>query len=352
MKLLFSGGGTMGSVSPLLAVAERMKKEFPDCQMLWIGTKNGPEKTVVEKSGITFRAITSGKLRRYFSFQNFIDPFKILFGFFQALFIVGKFRPDIVVTAGSFVAVPVVFAAKLHGKKIIAHQQDILIGLANKLMFPLVDRVTVSFEDLLKVCPLDKSIFTGNPVRSFLFSGDKNKAVVEWKLKKDLPVLLVLGGGTGAEGVNKFFAGIATELVKICQVIHIFGSGKMLRVENTDSRYHAAEFLTDTLVDAYAAADLVISRAGISTLTELAALGKPTIIIPMPDSHQENNAAYFARVNAALYWKQKELDAGAVLGELKRIFESDELLRMSNNIKSLAVADAADRFVGVIKDLL
>jgi UDP-N-acetylglucosamine--N-acetylmuramyl-(pentapeptide) pyrophosphoryl-undecaprenol N-acetylglucosamine transferase len=343
----------MGSVSPLIAVAERLKVEFPDAEMLWLGTKTGPEKAVVEQRGVAFRAIANGKLRRYFDLRNFVDPFKIFVGFLQSTFIVAKFKPEIVLTAGSFVAVPVAYAARLLGKKIIAHQQDILIGLANKLMFPLATKITVSFEDLLKVCPMDKSTFTGNPVRSFLFNGSKERAAATWKLEKDLPTLLVLGGGTGAESVNAFFAKIAPDLIKFCQVIHVFGANKILKVEDASGRYHSLEFLTDDLADAYAAADLVVSRAGLSTLTELAVLAKPVIIIPIPDGHQENNAAYFARINAAIYWKQKEMQETAGLAQLKRLLANkEELARLAGNIKTLATADAVERFVEVIKEVL
>ncbi|MFH0814628.1 MAG: UDP-N-acetylglucosamine--N-acetylmuramyl-(pentapeptide) pyrophosphoryl-undecaprenol N-acetylglucosamine transferase [Candidatus Falkowbacteria bacterium] len=352
MKILFAGGGTMGSVSPLLAVSEKLKKEFPDCEMLWLGTKHGPEKMVVEKIGIIFRPICSGKLRRYFSLLNFVDPFKIFVGFCQSIGAIIKFKPDIILTAGSFVAVPVVWAGWLLRKKIIAHQQDILVGLANKLIFPAAARVTVSFEDLLKVCPMDKGIFTGNPVRSFLSKANKDKAIETFKLEKGAPVLLILGGGTGARSINDFFVKISDRLTEFCQIIHVCGVGKLVEAEK-NNRYHPVEFLTDGLADAYAAADLVITRAGLSTLTELAYLAKPTIIVPIPDGHQENNAAYFSKLNAAIYWKQKELDENKALAQVKSLLNNrEELGRLSNNIKGFAVADAADRFVNVVKDLL
>ncbi|MBI5254250.1 UDP-N-acetylglucosamine--N-acetylmuramyl-(pentapeptide) pyrophosphoryl-undecaprenol N-acetylglucosamine transferase [Candidatus Falkowbacteria bacterium] len=352
MKILFSGGGTMGSVSPLLAVAEQLKKEFLGCEMLWLGTKYGPEKLVVEKSNMLFRPICSGKLRRYFSLRNFVDPFKIFIGFCQAIGKIIKFKPDIILVAGSFVAVPVAAAGWLLRKKIVAHQQDILIGLANKLIFPMATRVTVSFEDLLKVCPMDKGVFTGNPIRSFLAKANKELAFEAFKLEKGLPVLLILGGGTGAQAINDFFVKISDRLTEFCQIIHICGAGKL--VESTkNSRYHSTEFLTDQLADVYAAADLVITRAGLSTLTELAFLAKPTIIVPIPDSHQENNAAYFSKLNAAIYWKQKELDENEALAQIKSLLNNrEELQRLSNNIKGFAVADAAERFVNVVKDLL
>lgn len=342
----------MGSVSPLLAVAERLKKEFSGCEMLWVGTKDGPEKLVVEKSGILFRSIFSGKLRRYFSLRNFVDPFKIFIGFCQSIVAIIKFKPDIILTAGSFVAVPVAWAGWLLRKKIIAHQQDILIGLANKLIFPAAMRVTVSFEDLLKVCPMEKGVFTGNPVRSFLAEASQAHAIETFKLEKGAPVLLILGGGTGAQSINDFFAKISNRLTEFCQIIHVCGAGKLVEAA-ANSRYHVVEFLTNGLADAYAAADLVITRAGLSTLTELAFLAKPTIIIPIPDSHQENNAAYFSRLNAAIYWNQKGLDENEALLQIKSLLNNtEELGRLSNNIKSFVVADAADRFINVVKDLL
>jgi len=345
----------MGSVSPLLAIAERAKQDFPNAELFWIGTKDGPEKKLVEKAGISFQSVASGKLRRYFSAQNFLDPFKIIWGFFQSFVAILKIKPDLVLSAGSFVGVPVVFAAWILRKKIIVHHQDIELGLANKLLTPLANRITVSFEDQVKKFPVRKTVFTGNPVRAFIFEGSKQDAQQKFNLEQTVPTLLVLGGGTGADFVNQLFVRIAPDLVKFCQIIHVFGQNKMLAFDKQQigSHYHAVEFLTDQLADVYAVADLVVTRAGLSSLTELAVLGKPMAIIPIPDTHQEDNSAYFSRVNAALQLDQKTLKQEELLSLIKDLFaHEDKLVRLQENARTLMNVDAVDRYMSVVHDLL
>jgi len=203
VKILFSGGGTMGSVSPLIAIYEKIKKKNPEAKFLFIGTKTGPEKKAVESYKINFKAIASGKLRRYFSWNNFIDPFKIIWGFFQSLIILIKFRPNAVAIAGSFVGVPVAWAAWILRIPILIHQQDIVAGLANKLMANYAKKITISFEPSLKDFAENKTVMTGNPVREEFYVCNKEKGREVFDLKSELPVLLVLGGGTGASDLNK-----------------------------------------------------------------------------------------------------------------------------------------------------
>ncbi len=344
MKILLSGGGTMGSVMPLLALKEDLQKENAD--ILWIGTRKGPEKQVVEKAGIEFKSIYSGKLRRYFSWNNFIDPFKFLIGFFQSIFIILKFKPDVILSAGSFVSVPVAWAGWVLRKKIIVHQLDLKVGLANKVMAPLATKITVSLDETKQYFSEKKVIVSGNPVRKIIFSGSKESAMKRFDLEPDLPVLLIMGGGTGALAINKLTRQILPDLVEFCQIIHITGKGKQFYFKHP--RYHMFEFLYKELADAYAAADVVVSRAGFSALTELAALGKPTILIPLPNPDQINNAQYFIEKESIILLNQDDLVDKSLLKQIKGLINNTELQLKLKNIKEIMPQKANNLYVEII----
>jgi len=342
MKILFSGGSTMGSVMPLLALKNELQKE--NAKFFWIGTKTGPEKKVIKNAGIEFKSVYAGKLRRYFSLKNLMAPFLSLIGFFQSLFIILKFKPDVILTAGGFVCVPVVWAGWVLRKKIIVHQQDLKVGLANRLMAPLATKITVVFPEMAKSFCEKKVVVTGNPIRKIIFSGTKQAAIQKFNLEPDLPVLLIMGGGTGALIINKMVRQILADLVEFCQIIHITGKGKQFDFKHP--RYHQFEFLHQELADAYAAADLVVSRAGFSSLTELAVLGKPTIVIPLPNEDQINNAKYFANKDALIIFEQENLTAEKLLNEIKSsINDFEKLALLSKNISEIMLKDANERYI-------
>lgn len=340
MKILLSGGGTAGSVSPLLAVADEIQKNDKETKFLWIGGKVGPEQEMVATHNIEFKKICAGKLRRYFSLKNLIDIFRIKIGFLQAFFIILNFKPDVIVSAGSFISVPIVWAGWLLRKKILIHQQDIRPGLANKLMAPFADKITVSFSESLKDYSKEKTILTGNPVRNDIFLGDKKRAVKLFNLEDNLPTVLIVGGGTGAINLNKFVLDGLNELTKFCQVIHITGKGKHVKVQN--NKYHQYDFLKNEFADAIEIADLVVSRAGLGSLTELSALKKPAIIIPLAKSHQEVNAKYFVDKDAVVYFKEEKLSTQKFVSEIKNLlYNKEKLNHLKNNIYKFLKSDAS-----------
>lgn len=353
MKILFSGGGTMGSVSPLVAIYEECRKNNNNADdFLFIGTKTGPEKKAIESYKIPFRSVSSGKFRRYLSWQNITDPFKIIAGFFQALQIVWKFKPDVVVVAGAFVGVPVAYASWLLRKPVVVHQQDIIAGLANKLMANISRKITVSFEVSLKDFNTKKTILTGNPVRQEFYYCNREESREFFKLSSDLPVLLVMGGGTGAQGINEIMKKAITDLVKFCQVIHVTGQGKKIEIQSEN--YHQFEFLTSELIEALCVADVVVSRCGISTLSELSIMGKVSILIPMPDSHQEFNANYYQKHDAALVLSQKGMTPAMFVGVVKDLFLNRKNQRelLSRNISKIMAKDGAKRVVTLLKEIV
>ena len=347
MRVLFSGGGTIGSVSPLIAIYEEINSSISGVDFLWLATKNGPEDKLLKSYQIPVKKIYSGKLRRYFSWRNFLDPFFITIGFFQALIIIRQFKPSIVMSAGGFVAVPVTLAAWLWRCPVTIHQQDIRPGLANRLMAPFATIITVAFEKSLKDFPPKKTVWVGNPVRADVCRGNRPAAQSYFKLDPALPTVLIVGGGTGARELNNLVINSLPQLVQICQIIHLTG-GK-LEVEATHSRYHSFDFLADELKDAYAAADLVVTRAGMSVLTEIAALQRPAIIIPIPHSHQEDNAVEFFRNNAAAVLQQEKLTPDIFFQAIKKLL-ADKVERdnLSRNVGKMLPTDAAEKIIKLI----
>lgn len=335
----------MGSVTPLLSLAEEIRTKMPEADFLWLGTKNGPEAELIRANGLIFEKIPAGKLRRYFSGFNLLIPFLIAGGFLKALWVILRFKPKIILSAGGFVGVPVIWAGWVLGVPSLVHQQDIRPGLANKLAAPFAKLVTVAFPEGKKYFP--KAIWTGNPVRREIFSGDTEAALKFFGLEKNIPTILVLGGGTGALKLNEVVLKAAPELVKFCQVIHVTGGRLGDNFSgNSAGRYHVFDFLAGQLKDAYAVADLVISRAGLGTLTELAALGKPTVLVPMPKSHQEDNAWYFKKNNAVRIIEQADLTPENFSSSARELINNKvELENLSRNMKGVMKIGAAGAIV-------
>jgi UDP-N-acetylglucosamine--N-acetylmuramyl-(pentapeptide) pyrophosphoryl-undecaprenol N-acetylglucosamine transferase len=356
-KIILTGGGTAGSVSPLLAIAEDLRKSG-EFEFLFLGTKNGPEAAMVAEAGIKFKIIIAGKLRRYFDWHNFFDVIKIKLAFWQAFFILLKFKPDLVMSAGSFAAVPVVWAAWVLRIPVIVHQMDVRPGLANKIMSPFAKIITVTFEKSLADYGV-KAIFTGNPVRaSFPVPSTRDKLRREssltekFNLKSDKPVVFITGGGTGAEGINILVEQGLDNLLSFCQVIHLTGKGKMTAKRHEN--YHPFEFFNaEEMAAAWNIADVVVSRAGLGAITEISAAGKPAIIIPMPDSHQEDNAALLLEKNAALVLNQKLLNADSFVAAIKSLLDNpDRREELGGNIKGLFKEGANEDIVGLVVKLL
>lgn len=343
----------MGSVSPLLAIKQEINHQPKDV-FLWLGTKNGPEKEIVQQAGIKYVSVPSGKLRRYWSWKNFTDIVLIISGFFKALWLIYRFQPDIVLTAGSFVCVPVVMAAAVLRKKIIVHQQDLVVGLANKIMKPFAHKITVSFDEMSEKFNQEKVVVTGNPVRKFLFDANKNSAVKKFNLQEDLPTVLIVGGGKGSQIINEIFINQAKQFTEFCQIIHVLGKGAQSMWLNhplvmQNSNYHTYEFLTDEMAAAYAAADLVVCRSGLSTLTELSALQKPTITIPIPNNQQVANAKFFNEKKAVVYVRQEDLAPQYIIDLIKDLLTNQQKLKsLTENIYNIMPQNSASKYVDLI----
>ena len=356
MKIMFSGGGTLGPVTPLLSIAETCKKVYPEMQFVWVGTKNGPEKEVVENYKISFYPIGAGKWRRYWSWHNISDLFRIVVAFFQSILLLWHEKPDVLISAGGFVSVPLHWAGWLLGIPSWIHQQDIRVGLATKLMVPCAKKITVTLEETMRQLPQKKSEWTGNPARDLSFA-DRAVARKFFNLNETDPVIFALGGGTGSQSVNEMILHSLSSLPKNYQVIHLTGkerSGEMAeRATKSFPNYHVYKFFTDEMKYAYAAADVVVARAGFGTLTELAMLSKAAVIIPMAGTHQEENAQFLAERTAAVVLHQ-ELDNGLKLAKvIQRLMEiPDERLALGTVLHRVLPQASPVKILSIVDTLL
>ncbi len=371
-RICFSGGGTLGSVSPLLAVHVELLQRHPMLESLFIGTLTGPEREIIEAENIPFHGIRSGKLRRYRDLQNLVDPFRVMGGVLDAYRLLKTFQPDVMFSAGGFVSVPVAIACRMRSIPVVIHQQDVIPGLANRLMSPLAQKITVTFEQSQHQFPLHKTVWCGNPVRRELEEGSVVHAQELFSLEPNLPTVLVLGGGTGARSLNRIVVSALPELLTFCQILHSAGKGKnvfqdteLQKLHQPDSvltehpqhnpylRYHVVERLSsDEMRHAYAVADIVVTRAGMSTLSELAFLGKPTIVVPMPGSHQEANARLFEEQDAVVSLPHAALTKELLTSTIRELWSSPtKRARLEATIQNLNRKDAAVHIAKVLETL-
>ncbi len=345
-KIILTGGGTGGSVTPLLALVPDFQAEGWEVE--WIGTHTGIEKNIVSQAQLPYYSISSGKLRRYFSWQNLVDIFHIKIGFFQSLKLLLTLKPDAVMSAGGYVSVPVVWAAWCLRIPVAIHQQDIRPGLANKLMSPCASLITVTFEKSLQDYS-SKAIWTGNPIRSEFF-----KATHELNSTDDhRPKILFLGGGTGAQAINELVQTSLFTLTEHYTIIHLTGEQAVLMDKNVP-HYHVYSFLNaQEMAKIISEADVVVTRAGLGTLTELSYLAKAIIIIPMPDSHQEDNAYYFSQKGAAIILAQADASPKTLLDRISELLNDSEKLKIQQRaIKRIMKPQANATITNLIKVLM
>lgn len=346
-NIILSGGGTGGSVTPLIALAEEMELRHPGTYAFhWIGTDSGIERRLTSAYPFVYHSIAAGKLRRYFSVQNFLDWINIVIGFFQSLVLLHSLKPRIVMSAGGFVSVPLIWAARLMDVPVLVHQQDFRPGLANKLMAPFATAITTVFEKSVSDYGA-KAQWIGNPMRQQI------KAARGEAHSK--PCLLVLGGGTGSQSINELITANLKDLLEFVDVVHITGKHNVRSALREDLPGYQSYDLLDGfhMAKAMVNADMVLTRAGLGTLSELSYLGKTTIIIPIPDSHQEDNANYFSEHKAAIVLNQKSLN-NEVFVSLLRDLSSNQIKReeLSHNIKQVMKQDANETMMEIVDKLL
>lgn len=312
--------------------------------MLYVASRSKLDKELLKGTGISFKQIFSGKWRRYFSWQNFIDPFFVVLGFFQSLGILIRFRPHVIFSKGGYVSLPVVMAAFLLRQKIILHESDSRMGMANRIASKLASTVCVAFPNLLKKG--NKYRMTGNPIRPEIATGSANKGYKITGFKKGLPVLLVWGGSQGAAEINEMIADDFANFTHAFQIIHITGKGKS--IEKKSANYVHFSYLNEELKHIYAITDLVIGRAGANSLYELAYLQKPNIIIPLSNTDQLSNARYFEERGAGIVYK----DTDRLFDLAYDLWQNNALQEeMKKSLNQISGGGANQEIVKIILDL-
>ena len=318
-RIILTGGGTAGHVTPNIALLPRLKELGYDIQ--YIGSYTGIEKELIEPFGIPYHGISSGKLRRYFSVQNFTDPFRVLKGFREAHKLIRQLKPDVIFSKGGFVSVPVVLAGKRCKVPVIIHESDMTPGLANKIAIPSAAKVCCNFPETLKSLPEGKAVLTGSPIRQELLSGNKIAAMDMCHFTSDKPVILVIGGSLGAVAVNNAVREALPELLKDFQIIHLCGKGKMDESLKDVEGYCQFEYIKNELRNLFALADIVISRAGANAICELLALHKPNLLIPLSANASRGdqilNARSFERQGFSLVLEEEQLTKETLLAAVK-----------------------------------
>jgi len=297
-RIILTGGGTAGHVTPNLALLPTLKAKNYDIR--YIGSQNGIEKKLITEAGIPYDGISSGKLRRYFDIKNFSDPFRVAKGYFEALQLIKKYRPNVVFSKGGFVSVPVVLAAKHYHIPVILHESDFTPGLANKLCIPSAVKICCNFPETLNYLPPEKSVLTGSPIRTELLLGERLQGLQYTGLSANKPILLVIGGSLGSVIINTMIRKSLNDLLQDFQVIHICGKGNLDESLKQKPGYVQYEYVGAPLKDLFAAAALVISRAGANAICELLALRKPNILIPLSAAASRGDQV----LNSASFEKQ------------------------------------------------
>lgn len=350
-KIVLTGGGTLGHVTPHLALIPHLRKAGYDIH--YIGTEKGMEaEKMASVPGVTYHAVKSGKLRRYFSWQNFTDPFRVIAGAFQSAHIIGRLKPDIVFSKGGFVAVPVVFGAWVHHVPVVCHESDLTPGLANKLCKPFAKRIATTFPECAKALG-SKAEMTGTPLRPELFSGSRAKGLSLLHFDGSKPVLLMMGGSSGAQSVNKALRGALPRLTKTFDVAHICGRGNLDESLCGVPGYTQVEFLDTDLPDVLAAIDLVLSRAGSNALCEFQALDKPMLLVPYPKGASRGdqilNAQSYEKRGLCRVLLQENMTPDTLAQALEDTWRDREQLAAA--VKAAPPADGTRRVLELIEEV-
>lgn len=351
-RIVFTGGGTAGHVTPNIALINKFKEEGWDVD--YVGSADGIEQGIISKLGIPFYAVSSGKLRRYFSLKNLLDPFKVILGVIQSFRLFRKLKPNVVFSKGGFVAFPVVVGAWLNRIPVVAHESDITPGLANRMSFPFVSKICLTF-DAAKEHFNDQAKIetTGTPIRSQLFLGNAAKGF-ELCLFHDenKPCLLVLGGSLGANSINHCIRAALPQLTEHFQVIHVCGKGKLDESLIGAKNYCQFEYVNEELPDLFATSSIVLSRAGANTLYELLALKKPHILVPLPAKASRGdqllNARYFHHLGISEVVQDSALNEDTLLRALDHVMTRKE--DIIQKINDLNIRSAVDKITAIIKE--
>lgn len=347
--IVLTGGGTAGHVTPHLALIPKLKETGFDIH--YIGSA-GIERELMENQPLTFHTVQSGKLRRYFDWKNLTDPFRVLWGAIQSIRLIGKIKPDVCFSKGGFVAVPVVIGCWVHRVPVLAHESDLTPGLANRISARFARKVAATFPECAEALA-PKGVLTGTPLRPELFRGEREKGLQLAGFKGSKPVLLMMGGSQGAQSLNKTLREALPRILPYMDVLHLCGKGNLdENLENTPG-YFQTEFLSGSLPDALACADLVLSRAGANALCEFAALKKPMLLIPLPLSSSRGdqilNAKSYRGRGLANVLPQEDLTADTLVQALEKLANDAPKLREA--LANEPTTDGTEAVLGLIREI-
>ena len=350
-KIVMTGGGTAGHVTPNIALFDSLQKD--GYEIHYIGSYEGIEKGLIEDKKIPYYGISSGKFRRYRSWKNLTDPFRVLHGFFQARRLLGRIRPNVVFSKGGFVSVPVVMAAKTRHIPVIIHESDLTPGLANKLAMPSATKVCCNFPETLPYLTKEKAVLTGSPIRQELLHGNKQAAKDFCGFTDDLPILMVMGGSIGSVYINNAIRGCIDTLLTKYQIIHLCGKGNIDESLKDKKGYAQFEYISENLPDLFAAADLVVARAGANSICELLALHKPNILIPLSRNASRGdqilNANSFAKQGFSAVLEEEEVTSEKLMATIDDVMAHRS--KYIDAMKNSGQMNAIETIMGLIEEV-
>lgn len=350
-KIVMTGGGTAGHVTPNIALFDSLQKD--GYEIHYIGSYEGIEKGLIEDKKIPYYGISSGKFRRYRSWKNLTDPFRVLHGFLQARRLLGRIRPNVVFSKGGFVSVPVVMAAKTRHIPVIIHESDLTPGLANKLAMPSATKVCCNFPETLPYLPKEKAVLTGSPIRQELLHGNKQAAKDFCGFTGDLPILMVMGGSIGSVYINNAIRGCIDTLLTKYQIIHLCGKGNIDESLKDKKGYAQFEYISENLPDLFAAADLVVARAGANSICELLALHKPNILIPLSRNASRGdqilNANSFAKQGFSAVLEEEEVTPEKLMATIDDVMAHRS--KYIDAMKNSGQMNAIETIMGLIEEV-
>lgn len=348
--IILTGGGTAGHVTPNLALIPSLKELGYDIH--YIGSYNGIERKLIEAAGIPYDGISSGKLRRYFDLKNFSDPLRVLKGLSEARRLMKKYKPDVVFSKGGFVAVPVVLAARHYKIPTIIHESDMTPGLANKICIPSAAKICCNFPETLEYIPKEKAVLTGSPIRKELLEGDRLSGLQYTHLSANKPVILVIGGSLGSVKVNTAVRHILPKLLADFQVIHICGKGNLDENLIGLQGYIQYEYVDSPLKHLFAAADVIVSRAGANSICEILALHKPNVLIPLSASASRGdqilNAASFQKQGFSTVLEEEQLSDDSLYQSITDTYKNREAFVQAMSQSQLK--DAVSTIISLIEE--
>lgn len=349
-KIVLTGGGTAGHVTPNIALLPHLKEA--GYEVYYIGSYNGIEKNLMENLGVTYYGISSGKLRRYLDVKNLTDPFRVIKGFSEAKKLMEEIKPDIVFSKGGFVSVPVVVAASKCKIPVITHESDMTPGLANKISSRYAHKVCCNFPETVPLIPKNRGVLTGTPIRAELLAGDKAEGLALCGFDSAKPVIMIIGGSLGAQRVNEAMRAILDRLLQRFNVIHVCGKGKTDESLVGTAGYKQFEYVNAELKHLFAAADIVVSRAGANAICELLAMKKPNLLIPLSAEASRGdqilNARSFERQGYSMVLEEHEITDAMLFNTIITLY--DKRKEYGEAMENSSVGDSIATIMGLIKE--